>query len=117
MQVDNPVRIVEAIELPQIAGHSQMHGSDGITPSRHKYRRSLVLSCALVFSVYQTGQALEGSLSFSGNLERVGEHSLSLKLSNRIVIDALLPDSDAMTAEALTAKYLMGDEVEIVCRS
>ncbi|HKD07067.1 MAG TPA: hypothetical protein VKB79_14280 [Bryobacteraceae bacterium] len=39
-----------------------------------------------------------------------------MKLRDRRVVDAMLPDSADLAPSALTAAYSMGDEVEIVCR-
>jgi len=56
-------------------------------------------------------------MSFTGALERVGDQSISVKLADRRVIDAMLPDTPALGASALAAKYRMGDEVEIECQA
>ena len=55
-------------------------------------------------------------MSFTGSLERVGDQSISVKLADRRVIDAMLPNTPALAATALAAKYIMGDRVELECR-
>jgi hypothetical protein len=66
--------------------------------------------------VLQPGRAFEAGISFTGSLERVGEQSMSIKLADRRVIDAMLPNTPALGASALAAQYSMGDEVEIGCK-
>jgi hypothetical protein len=61
-------------------------------------------------------QAFDGDLTFSGNLQRVGNHSISVKLRDRRAIDAVLPDSGNLTPSRLAGQYTMGDEIEVVCR-
>jgi hypothetical protein len=56
------------------------------------------------------------SISFTGYLERVGDGSVSVKLADRRVIDAMLPEKPALQAAALAAQYRMGDEVRMECR-
>jgi hypothetical protein len=73
----------------------------------------LVLTSLLVL---QRGRALEAGTSFTGSLERVGDRSISIKLADRRVIDAMLPNASALEAEAIAAQYRMGDEVEIRCK-
>lgn len=55
-------------------------------------------------------------MSFTGSLERVGDDSISVKLADRRVIDAMLPNTAALGASAIAAQYSMGDEVEIKCK-
>jgi hypothetical protein len=54
--------------------------------------------------------------SFSGSLERVGSGSISIRLSDRRVIDALLPNTPPLEAEAIASQYNMGDRVEVECK-
>jgi hypothetical protein len=76
--------------------------------------RWLVLFSSLLF--LQPGRGFEPDLAFTGSMERVGEHSLSIKLTDRRVIDAILPNTSTLGAEALAARYRMGDEVEVRCK-
>jgi hypothetical protein len=55
-------------------------------------------------------------ISFTGSLERVGDQSISVKLADRRVIDAMLPNTPALASTAIVAQYHMGDEVEIKCQ-
>jgi hypothetical protein len=67
--------------------------------------------------VLQPGRGFEAEISFTGNLERVGDQSISVKLADRRVIDAMLPNTSSLGASAVAAQYRMGDEVEITCKS
>jgi hypothetical protein len=66
--------------------------------------------------VLQQGRGFEAGISFTGSLERVGDQSMSVKLADRRVIDAMLPNTPALGASAIAAQYSMGDEVEIGCK-
>jgi hypothetical protein len=74
----------------------------------------LVLLASLL--VLQPGRGFEAGMSFTGSLERVGDQSISVKLADRRVIDAMLSTAPALGASAIAAQYRMGDEVEIGCR-
>jgi hypothetical protein len=67
--------------------------------------------------VLQSVRGFEAGISFTGSLERVGDQSISIKLADRRVIDAMLPNTPALGASAIAAQYRMGDEVEIGCQS
>jgi hypothetical protein len=69
-----------------------------------------------MFFLLPPGRGFEGALSFTGSLERVGDQSISVKLADRRVIDAMLPNKPALESTALAAQYKMGDEVEIECK-
>src|SRR5580704_8335981 len=60
--------------------------------------------------------ALLSGASFSGSLERVGNQSISVRLADRRVIDAMLPNTPPLEAAAMAAEYRSGDEVEINCK-
>jgi hypothetical protein len=66
--------------------------------------------------VSQPGRGFQTDLSFTGGLERVGDQSISVKLPDRRVIDAMLPNTLTLDASAIAAQYSMGDEVEIKCK-
>jgi hypothetical protein len=53
---------------------------------------------------------------YSGSLERVGQESISIRLADRRVIDARLPNTRLLSAGKIAAQYKMGDQVEITCR-
>ena len=74
----------------------------------------LVLLASLLVS--QPGRGFDGDISFTGSLERVGDQSISVKLADRTVIDAMLSNAPALAASAIAAKSSMGDEVEIKCK-
>jgi hypothetical protein len=75
------------------------------------------LSCLALLLILQPSPGFQTSMSFSGNLERVGDKSISLQLPDRIVIDSMLPDTPSLSSPALAAQYHMGDQVEISCKS
>ena len=54
----------------------------------------LVLLASLL--VLQPGRGFEGDLTFTGRLERVGDQSISVKLADRTVIDAMLSNTPAL---------------------
>jgi hypothetical protein len=66
--------------------------------------------------VFQPCGGLAADLNFSGSLQRVGHQSVSVRLADRRVIDARLPNTALLTAEKIAAQYKMGDQVEIACK-
>jgi len=66
--------------------------------------------------VLQPGLGFEADISFSGSLERAGDESISIRLADRRVICAMLPNTALLSAAAIASQYHMGDEVEITCR-
>ncbi len=60
--------------------------------------------------------AFAADLKFSGSLELLGRESVSIRLPDRIAVDARLPNTSSLSAAAITAKYRLGDHVEIACR-
>jgi hypothetical protein len=75
----------------------------------------LLLPASLL--VLQAGRVFGADISFTGSLERVGDQSISVKLADRRVIDAMLPGTPDIRASAIAAQYGFGDEVEIRCRT
>ena len=73
-----------------------------------------VFLCASL--LLQPGRGFQAGITFTGGLERVGDQSISVKLADRKVIDAMLPDTQTLNPEALVAQYKMGDQVEIQCK-
>jgi hypothetical protein len=67
------------------------------------------------FLASPSGVGLAAGISFSGSLERVGSGSLSVRLTDRRVIDAMLPKTAALNAAALVSQYHWGDQVEVTC--
>lgn len=67
--------------------------------------------------VLAVGPAFTAGNSFSGSLERAGNRSLSIRLADRRVIDAMLPGTPGLDAETVAARYRIGDLLEIGCRS
>jgi hypothetical protein len=56
-------------------------------------------------------------VSFSGALERLGNQSIAIRLADRRVICATLPNTTRLSGKALAARYRMGDQVEIACKA
>jgi hypothetical protein len=79
----------------------------------HRLRSWLLLLTAIL--VLQPGLALSGDSSFSGTLERVGSGSISIRLADRRVIDALLPNRAPLDSTTVLAKYGLGDTLEVAC--
>jgi hypothetical protein len=63
------------------------------------------------------GGAFAADLTFSGGLERVGHESISIRLADRRVIDARLPNTRLLTADKIASQYQMGDQVQITCKA
>jgi hypothetical protein len=78
---------------------------------------SLWLSLLAALLVLEPGSGFDTGMSFSGNLERVGDKSVSVRLADRRVVDAMLPNTPALESEAIAAQYRLGDEVEITCKA
>jgi hypothetical protein len=55
--------------------------------------------------------------SFTGNLERVMDQSITVLLPDGRLIDAKLPTSAALSGSALAAQYAFGDQVTVDCKS
>jgi hypothetical protein len=72
------------------------------------------MSMSLWLALLIVTGGLTGS-SFSGALERVGSGSISIRLADRRVIDAMLPNTPPLEAEMIAAHYNMGDRVEVQC--
>jgi hypothetical protein len=71
----------------------------------------LCVCVSAAFVLCQRAGGFDTGLTFAGGLERVGDQSISVKLADRRVIDAMVGN-----AESIAAKYRMGDEVEIQCK-
>jgi hypothetical protein len=79
----------------------------------HRLRSWLLLLTAIL--VLQPGLALSGDTSFSGTLERVGSGSISIRLADRRIIDALLSNRAPLDSTTVLAKYGLGDTLEVAC--
>lgn len=64
----------------------------------------------------QSGHGFENEAPFSGRLERVGNESVSIRLTDRRVICAMLPGTPPLSPEAIAAQYHVGDQVEITTK-
>jgi hypothetical protein len=60
--------------------------------------------------------AFAADLKFSGTLELLGRESISIRLPDRIAVDARLPNTSSLSAASIAAKYRLGDHVEIACK-
>lgn len=78
-------------------------------------RRANPLPFLGAFLVFQLGLGFAAGYTFPGSLERVGTGSLSIRLADRRIIDAMLPKTAGLDAAAIVGQYSMGDQVEITC--
>jgi hypothetical protein len=60
--------------------------------------------------------AFAASPEFSGRLERVRTGSISVRLDDGRVIDAVLPDTADLAAGVIAAQYNLADRVQVVCQ-
>jgi len=72
------------------------------------------LVAAIVVLAAQSSRAAD--LVFSGGLEGLAQHSISICLDDRRVIEARLPAASRLSAERLATQYKFGDRVEIACK-
>jgi hypothetical protein len=79
-------------------------------------RVAMRLSLLAALAVAPASRGFAAGISFSGSLERVGNRSISLKLADRRVIDAMLLDAPSLTPQAIAGQYSMGDMIEIDCK-
>lgn len=84
-----------------------------LPPQGRRPRLRLVLLSLMASMV---GRGFAADLVFLGSLERVGHGSISVRLADRRVIDARLPNTSRLTAGKIAAQYKMGDQVEITCK-
>ncbi len=61
--------------------------------------------------------AIAADLSFSGTMERVGEETITIRLSDGRAIYAKLPSLGSLSAGKINAQYHVGDHVEISCKA
>jgi hypothetical protein len=69
-----------------------------------------------VLAVLGPRRALSADPVFSGGLERVRHESISVRLANRILIEARLPNTSDLASKAIIAQYNIGHHVQITCR-
>jgi hypothetical protein len=80
------------------------------------WHRLAVITSPLVLLLYPC-LGFASDLVFSGSLERVGHESLSVRLADRRVIDARLPNKSPLTSGAIASQYNRGDKVQITCKT
>jgi len=85
-------------------------------PGRARLRLAWLTPAAVLVALGPC-RALPADLVFSGGLERVRPESISVRLANRILIEARLPSTPDLAARAIVAQYNIGDHVRITCRS
>jgi hypothetical protein len=73
--------------------------------------RPLSVWLQLLFFLFASGPVSATDVSFSGSLIRLGSSSISVRLQDRRIVDAVLPET-----AAISGKYNVGDEVEITCK-
>lgn len=80
-------------------------------------RRARLWPALLTSMLLHISPAFAADLTFSGSLVRVGRESISIKLADLRVIDARLPNTAPLTAGTIAARYSMGDQVQVTCKS
>ena len=60
--------------------------------------------------------ATAADLTFTGNLRFVSASTLTVRLSNGIIIDARLPKAGELAASSIAAQYKFADQVRIACK-
>ena len=75
----------------------------------------LLATCLVLLPLFAANTDTE--LTFTGSLERVMEHSISILLPDDRLIDARLPDEGRLTASTLSHNYRIGDQVRLECRT
>jgi hypothetical protein len=76
--------------------------------------RIIQLSAALLLLLPGAPAA---DLTFTGNLRFVSAGTITVRLSNGIVIDARLPKTGELGAEKIAAQYKLADQVQIACKN
>ena len=69
----------------------------------------------LVF-LLQPCRGFAADVVFSGSMERVGHESVSVRLADRRMIDARLPNTPLLSPAKIAAQYNLGDQVQITCK-
>lgn len=77
-------------------------------------RRTLTYMAALAL-FWRPSTGFATTLVFAGGLQRVGHESISIKLADRRLITARLPNSSRLAAGSVAGKYQIGDQVQITC--
>jgi hypothetical protein len=52
----------------------------------------------------------------SGSLERIMLHAVTILRPDGLLVDARLPDTGGLSADALAVRYQLGDRVELACK-
>jgi hypothetical protein len=77
---------------------------------------ALLTPMALLVFLLRPSRGFAADLVFSGALERLAHESISVRLGDRRVIDARLPNTPLLSSVKIAARYNMGDQVEITCK-
>jgi hypothetical protein len=75
----------------------------------------LLAACLVLLPLFAADTGTQ--LTFTGSLERVMEHSISILLPDDRLIDARLPDKGRLTASTLSDNYRIGDQVRLECQA
>jgi len=62
-------------------------------------------------------RAAGADLTFTGNLRFVSATTITVRLSNGIVIDARLPKTGELAVEKISVQYKFADQVQIACKN
>jgi hypothetical protein len=77
---------------------------------------ALLAATGTLAFLLQPCRGFAADLDFSGALERLAHESISVRLADRRIIDARLPNTALLTWEKLAARYSLGDQVQISCK-
>jgi hypothetical protein len=75
--------------------------------------RLLIGLGGLLLLAPQRGIPFDNSVEFSGSLEAVTHHTVSIRLSDGRIVDARIPEDGELSAQNLFPKFRMGDLVQI----
>jgi hypothetical protein len=75
-----------------------------------------VLTRALLIAAAVLAPCAAADLTFTGSLRFVSASTITVRLSNGIVIDARLPKSGELAAETISAQYKFADQVQVSCK-
>jgi hypothetical protein len=96
-----------------IAAHLWRRNCHGVAMSTYLGRSPIA---ALLVVLLQCGPAFAGNPVFLGSLERLRHRSISIRLADGRLLDAVLPRAVDLPASAIAARFNIGDQVQIACK-
>jgi hypothetical protein len=67
--------------------------------------------------ILRPGLGFDADTIFSGSLERVGNTSISVRLEDRRIIDAMVPNTQPLDAVSIASRYNRGDRIEVTVKA